>query len=31
MNSLSIWVSMLLLAHLVWAIGFMFLISWRGY
>ena len=31
MNNLSVWAWMFLFAHLVWAIGFMFLISWRGY
>jgi photosystem I P700 chlorophyll a apoprotein A2 len=31
MNSLSIWASMFLFGHLVWATGFMFLIFWRGY
>nr|UNJ15970.1 photosystem I P700 chlorophyll a apoprotein A2 [Cyanidioschyzonaceae sp. 3]WDB00337.1 photosystem I P700 chlorophyll a apoprotein A2 [Cyanidiococcus yangmingshanensis] len=31
MNSLSVWAWMFLFAHLVWATGFMFLISWRGY
>ncbi|MCG3102052.1 hypothetical protein MAQ58_21810, partial [Enterobacter sp. DRP3] len=31
MNSLSVWAWMFLFGHLVWAIGFMFLISWRGY
>lgn len=31
MNSLSVWAWMFLFAHLVWAVGFMFLISWRGY
>ncbi|KAM0066545.1 putative photosystem I [Helianthus debilis subsp. tardiflorus] len=31
MNSLSIWAWMFLFGHLVWATGFMFLISWRGY
>ncbi|CAN6459328.1 unnamed protein product [Victoria cruziana] len=31
MNSLSIWTWMFLFGHLVWATGFMFLISWRGY
>ncbi|AOY80196.1 photosystem I core protein PsaB [Moorena producens JHB] len=30
-NNLSVWAWMFLLAHLVWATGFMFLISWRGY
>jgi len=31
MNNLSVWAWMFLFAHLVWAVGFMFLISWRGY
>nr|YP_009402773.1 photosystem I P700 chlorophyll a apoprotein A2 [Compsopogon caeruleus]ARX96122.1 photosystem I P700 chlorophyll a apoprotein A2 [Compsopogon caeruleus] len=31
MNSLSVWSWMFLFAHLIWATGFMFLISWRGY
>ena len=31
MNNLSVWAWMFLFAHLVWATGFMFLISWRGY
>ncbi|PHT45141.1 Photosystem I chlorophyll a apoprotein A2 [Capsicum baccatum] len=31
MNSLSVWAWMFLFGHLVWAAGFMFLISWRGY
>ena len=31
MNSLAVWSWMFLFAHLVWATGFMFLISWRGY
>ena len=30
-NNLSVWAWMFLLAHLAWATGFMFLISWRGY
>ncbi|KAG9438692.1 hypothetical protein H6P81_021351 [Aristolochia fimbriata] len=30
-NSLSVWAWMFLFGHLVWATGFMFLISWRGY
>lgn len=30
-NSLSVWAWTFLLGHLIWAIGFMFLISWRGY
>jgi photosystem I P700 chlorophyll a apoprotein A2 len=31
MNNLSVWTWMFLFGHLVWATGFMFLISWRGY
>ena len=31
MNSLSVWAWTFLFGHLVWATGFMFLISWRGY
>ena len=31
MNSLSVWAWTFLFAHLIWAVGFMFLISWRGY
>ena len=31
MNNLSVWSWMFLFAHLIWATGFMFLISWRGY
>lgn len=31
MNTLSVWEWMFLFGHLVWATGFMFLISWRGY
>jgi photosystem I P700 chlorophyll a apoprotein A2 len=31
MNNLSVWAWIFLFAHLVWATGFMFLISWRGY
>ena len=31
MNNLSVWAWMFLFAHLMWATGFMFLISWRGY
>nr|YP_010917722.1 photosystem I P700 apoprotein A2 [Encalypta ciliata]UVG41308.1 photosystem I P700 apoprotein A2 [Encalypta ciliata] len=31
MNSLSVWAWMFLFGHLVWATGFMFPISWRGY
>ena len=30
-NDLSIWAWAFLAAHLCWATGFMFLISWRGY
>jgi len=30
-NNLSIWAWIFLGAHLCWAVGFMFLISWRGY
>jgi photosystem I P700 chlorophyll a apoprotein A2 len=30
-NNLSIWAWIFLAAHLCWAVGFMFLISWRGY
>jgi len=30
-NSLSVWAWMFLFGHLVYATGFMFLISWRGY
>jgi photosystem I P700 chlorophyll a apoprotein A2 len=30
-NNLSVWSWMFLFGHLVWATGFMFLISWRGY
>ena len=30
-NNLSVWAWMFLGGHLVWATGFMFLISWRGY
>ena len=30
-NSLSVWAWTFLLGHLIWATGFMFLISWRGY
>lgn len=30
-NDLSIWASIFLGAHLCWSLGFMFLISWRGY
>jgi len=31
MDNLSVWAWMFLFGHLVWATGFMFLISWRGY
>ncbi|MEN8445089.1 MAG: photosystem I core protein PsaB, partial [Cyanobacteria bacterium J06555_13] len=31
MNNLAIWAWIFLAAHLCWAVGFMFLISWRGY
>lgn len=31
MNTLSVWEWMFLFGHLIWATGFMFLISWRGY
>ncbi|MEM8809032.1 MAG: photosystem I core protein PsaB [Cyanobacteria bacterium P01_G01_bin.38] len=31
MNNLAVWSWMFLFGHLVWATGFMFLISWRGY
>ena len=31
MNAQAVWAWMFLLGHLVWATGFMFLISWRGY
>jgi photosystem I P700 chlorophyll a apoprotein A2 len=31
MNNLAVWDWMFLFGHLVWATGFMFLISWRGY
>ena len=30
-SDLSVWAWLFLLAHLCWATGFMFLISWRGY
>ena len=30
-NALSPWAWMFLFGHLIWATGFMFLISWRGY
>jgi photosystem I P700 chlorophyll a apoprotein A2 len=29
MNNLAVWAWMFLFGHLVWATGFMFLISWR--
>jgi len=29
MNNLAVWSWMFLFGHLVWATGFMFLISWR--
>ncbi|CAN6483912.1 unnamed protein product [Victoria cruziana] len=31
MAGLSVWAWMFLFGHLLWATGFMFLISWRGY
>ena len=31
MNAQSVWAWMFLFGHLIWATGFMFLISWRGY
>jgi photosystem I P700 chlorophyll a apoprotein A2 len=31
LNDQSVWSWTFLLAHLIWATGFMFLISWRGY
>ena len=31
MNNLSVWAWIFLFGHLIWATGFMFLISWRGY
>ena len=31
MNNNSIWIWMFLFGHFVWALGFMFPISWRGY
>ena len=31
MNAQAVWAWMFLFGHLVWATGFMFLISWRGY
>jgi photosystem I P700 chlorophyll a apoprotein A2 len=30
-NDLSVWAWLFLAAHLCWSVGFMFLISWRGY
>ena len=30
-NDIGVWAWALLAAHLCWATGFMFLISWRGY
>lgn len=30
-NDISVWSWLFLAAHLCWAVGFMFLISWRGY
>jgi photosystem I P700 chlorophyll a apoprotein A2 len=30
-NNLAVWAWMFLFGHLIWATGFMFLISWRGY
>ena len=30
-NNLAVWSWMFLFGHLIWATGFMFLISWRGY
>ncbi len=30
-GNLSVWAWMFLFGHLIWATGFMFLISWRGY
>jgi photosystem I P700 chlorophyll a apoprotein A2 len=30
-NDLSVWAFIFLAAHLCWSLGFMFLISWRGY
>jgi len=30
-SNLSVWAWIFLFGHLVWATGFMFLISWRGY
>ena len=30
-NATSVWAWIFLFAHLIWATGFMFLISWRGY
>mmetsp|Transcript_12936 Transcript_12936/g.22371 ORF Transcript_12936/g.22371 Transcript_12936/m.22371 type:complete len:755 (-) Transcript_12936:424-2688(-) len=31
MNNFAVWAWMFLFGHLIWATGFMFLISWRGY
>jgi photosystem I P700 chlorophyll a apoprotein A2 len=31
MNNIAVWAWMFLFGHLIWATGFMFLISWRGY
>jgi len=31
MNNLAVWAWTFLFGHLIWATGFMFLISWRGY
>ncbi|AFY74264.1 photosystem I core protein PsaB [Synechococcus sp. PCC 7502] len=31
MNNIAVWSWIFLFGHLVWATGFMFLISWRGY
>ena len=31
MNAQAVWAWMFLFGHLIWATGFMFLISWRGY
>ncbi|MBD1997894.1 photosystem I core protein PsaB [Leptolyngbya sp. FACHB-541] len=31
MNNIAVWDWMFLFGHLVWATGFMFLITWRGY
>ena len=30
-NAFAVWDWMFLFGHLIWATGFMFLISWRGY